>query len=197
MAAFPDDAHVEVRFKIGFSTPLQIQMIPADQPAEPSILGIFAVDYNNVRFKGENMATQIKSGTYLTVSVEWKDKGGNAVPVDGPTTWESSDPSIATVEVSTGNPLIANVKSVGPIGTVKIGASADADLGQGVRTVSCSLDVEVIKGDAVMGEITAAPQTPGQGVPQSGQKAQPPSGQQKPAGPPQPATTTGGTPPKR
>jgi hypothetical protein len=75
------------------------------------------------------------------------------------------------VEVATGNPLIANVKSVGPIGKVTISASADADLGQGVRTISTSYDIEIIAGDAVMGEITFV-QYPGQEVPTAAQQAQ-------------------------
>src|SRR5215472_12572831 len=116
---------------ISFATPLQIQMMPADQPAKPSILGIFSVEYNNVRFKGENMASEMKSGTYATVSVQWNDKGGNPTPVDGPTTWTCSDPTIVDCQVSTGNPQIANLHSLGPIGTVTIQASADADMGQG------------------------------------------------------------------
>jgi hypothetical protein len=169
---------------ISFATPLQIQMIPADQPAEPSILGLFAVEYNDVRFQGENMASEMKSGTYATVSVTWTDKGGNPVAVDGSTKWESSDPAIMEIQPSTGNPLIANLHSLGPIGSVEIHASADGDMGPNVRTVSAVYDVTVVKGDAVAGEITFS-QNVGQGTP----KEAPPSGK--------PATATGGTPSKR
>lgn len=100
------------------------------------------------------MSATMSSGTYATVSVEWKDKGGNPVKVDGPTKWESSDASILAVEVATGNPQIANLHSLGPVGKVQVHATADADLGDGVKSVTASLDVEVISGQAIGGEIT-------------------------------------------
>jgi hypothetical protein len=159
---------MDLNLNISFVTPLKIlQVIPIDHPIIPEYKAVLAVKYNDeVYFEGENMSSQMKSGTYATLSVTWTDKGGNSVPVDGPTKWESSDSSIVTAEVASGNPLICNIKSVGPIGDVKISASADADLGQGVRTISTSYDIEVIAGDAVMGEIKFT-QFPGQEVPKS------------------------------
>jgi len=150
-----------VELQISFDTPLRLEMVaPSEQPYR----AILTVQQDTVVFNGENMSSTMQSGTYATVSVEWKDTGGNPVPVDGPTIWESSDPSIVTVTVATGNPLIANLKSVGPIGVVQIGASADADLGAGIKTVGATYQVEVIKGQAVMGEITFT-QFPSQEVP--------------------------------
>ena len=113
------------------------------------------------------MAAEMRTGTYATVSVQWKDKSGAVVAVDGSTKWESSDPKIVTCEVAAGNPLIANLHAVGPLGKVTIHASADADMSQGVRTISAPpLDVTVIAGEAVSGEITFS-QNPAQGTPAS------------------------------
>lgn len=137
-----------MKIDISFDSPLQLVF------AQPGVRAVFAVQYEGVNFKGENMSSEMKSGTIATLSVQWNDKGGNAVPVDGPTSWESSDPSILKVEVSTGNSLISNVYSQGPIGTATIQASADADMGQGVRTVYATYDIVVVKGDAVGGDIT-------------------------------------------
>ena len=108
------------------------------------------------------MAATMQVGSYATVSVAWKDKGGNVVKVDGPTTWESSDPETLQVQVATGNPLIANLFAPGPVGTATVQATADADLGEGVKKVTSSLSVEVIKGEAIGGEITFS-QNVGQG----------------------------------
>ena len=103
------------------------------------------------------MAATMTTGGRATVSVEWKDKVGNTVKVDGPTKWESSDPTICEVTVATGNPQIANLYAPGAIGTVQIMATADADLGEGVKPVTAMIDVQVISGEAVGGEIKFTP----------------------------------------
>ena len=111
------------------------------------------------------MSSEMKTGTWATVSVQWTDKSGNPVGVDGSTQWSCSDPTIMACEVAAGNPLIANLHSLGPLGTVQINASADADMGPSVRTISAPpYTVTVIAGDAVAGEITFS-QSPSQGVP--------------------------------
>lgn len=140
-----------MKIELSFENPLVVISTP---PAKAELRAIFTVQYNDVKFKGENMASEMKSGSLATVSVSWTDTGGNSVPVDGPTSWESSDPSIVAVTVATGNPLIANLSSPGPIGTATIQASADADMGQGVRKVYATYDINVVKGDAIGGTIT-------------------------------------------
>lgn len=114
------------------------------------------------------MSATMQTKTYATVSVEWEDSGGNVVKVDGPTKWESSNPSVLQVTVASGNPQIANLFAPGPVGTVQINATADADLGEGVKAVTATIDVQVISGEAVGGEITFS-QSPAQGP--GGQKA--------------------------
>ena len=103
------------------------------------------------------MAATMQVGSYATASVEWKDKGGNTVKVDGPTKWESSNPSVCEATGAPGNPQIANLYAPGGVGAVKIEATADADLGDGVKAVTAVLDIEVISGEAVGGEITFTP----------------------------------------
>lgn len=100
------------------------------------------------------MSNTMQAGSYATLSIAWTDSHGNPATVDGPTKWAGSDDSIATVEVATGNPLIANVHSLGPIGPVQIQATADADLGQGVKSITATCDISVIAGEASGGEIT-------------------------------------------
>lgn len=114
------------------------------------------------------MSATMQVHSYATVSVQWKDIAGNVVKVDGPTTWESSDESILEVEVATGNPQIANLFAPGPIGTAEIHATADADLGEGIKTVTATITVQVISGQAVSGDIQFS-QSPSQ-APQAGGK---------------------------
>jgi len=137
------------KLELSFATPLHVVHWQAhsNQPA-------FTFESGNFKVKGEHMSASMQVGTYATVSVEWKDKGGNPVKVDGPTKWESSDSSICAVEVATGNPQIANLFAAGNIGKAQVQATADADLGEGYKAVTASLEVEVISGEAVGGEIT-------------------------------------------
>jgi hypothetical protein len=56
----------------------------------------------------------------------------------------SSDPAI--LEVTDNGDGTAKVKAVGPVGTAQVQVSADADLGEGVKTVTGVADVEVVAG---------------------------------------------------
>lgn len=137
---------------IKFLNALTIQVVQ-QPPATPDYRGIFTFTTGWYTSTGENMSNTMQTGTYATLSVQWVDQGGQPAKVDGPTTWATSDASICTIEVSTGNPLIANVHSLGPIGPVQFQATADADMGQGVRNITATCDVSVIGGEAYAGEI--------------------------------------------
>lgn len=102
------------------------------------------------------MAVTMSAGSRGTVSVAWKDSGGNVVKVEG-TKWASSARSIVECTASTGNPLIANLYAPGPPGNAQVQATADADLGEGVKSITATLDVTVIAGEATGGEITFTP----------------------------------------
>jgi hypothetical protein len=147
--------------RLSFVTPL---VVVHQQAVEP-LRAVFTFTTGGLSATGENMSSQMQAGTRATVSVAWKDATGNVVSVEsGTVNWASSDPETVECVVSTGNPLIANLFAPGPIGKVTIQATGDADLGQGVKTVTASYDVEVISGEAVGGEITFS-QSPAQGGP--------------------------------
>ena len=46
------------------------------------------------------------------------------------------------------------MRTVGPIGQVQVTATADADLGAGVRNIVTPLDIVVVAGEAMSGAIT-------------------------------------------
>lgn len=142
---------VEIGVAIAFQTPLHVIIDGQPNTTYPPA---FTFTAGALTIKGENMAAIMQVGSYATVSVEWKDTGGNTVKVDGPTMWESTNPAVCNVTPASGNPQIANLFAAGGIGAVKIEATADADLGEGVKSVTATLDVEVISGEAVGGEIT-------------------------------------------
>jgi hypothetical protein len=152
---------------ITFATPLVL----VHQPAPAPLRAIFTYTTGGLSATGENMSSQMQVGSYATVSVEWKDEGGNTVNVEkGTVAWSSSDPATVQISPATGNPAIANLYAPGPVGKVQIHATGDADLGQGVKTVTATYDVEVIEGEAVGGEITFTQGTGQGGSPQGGSK---------------------------
>ena len=139
------------QLEISFATPLRIVL--AQEESKPGYRAIFTYQIGEFIFKGENMANTMAAGSIATLSVQWVDKGGNPAKVDGPTKWQSSDDTILKVEVSTGNPLISNVYSQGPIGAAQVQATADADLGSGVQNITAVCDITVIAGQAYAGQI--------------------------------------------
>jgi hypothetical protein len=73
--------------------------------------------------------------------------------VDGAVVWQTSDPAIATLSVDISDSTIVVVTPVGPAGQIQVTATADADLGQGVKNLITVCDIEVVAGEAVAGTI--------------------------------------------
>lgn len=79
--------------------------------------------------------------------------------LDGPPQWQSSDPKIASV-IASDDGLSCVIKAEDELGTVRITATADADTGPGVKTLTGIFDVEVVASEAVIMEIEAGTPTP-------------------------------------
>ncbi len=76
------------------------------------------------------------------------DRAGNPARLDGVPTWTISDPTLATITPSEDG-LQCAVQAVGPLGKVTLSVSADADLGEGVETLSGSAEIDIVAGEAV------------------------------------------------
>jgi len=107
-----------------------------------------------VTARGDDMAYTLPSRMQAHVQVAYVDASGNPATVDGDVVWGSSDDNVASVTVDPTDSTKATVGAVGPIGQVQVTASADADLGQGVRTLVTPMDVTVVAGEAVSGTIS-------------------------------------------
>jgi len=153
---------------VKFASPLVV--FHTDRLPAPPQVAVVTLTVGNFKFEGvsimpgkavsQHSAVTMTAGSMGVVSVEWKDAAGNTVKVDGPTTWTSTDPTIVQLTdgpTNPGNPQINNVYAPGPAGTASIHANADADLGSGVQPVTAILDITVIEGEAVGGEITFTP----------------------------------------
>jgi hypothetical protein len=104
--------------------------------------------------KGFEMAYTLPSGMQVSVEVAYVDAQGHAATVDGEVTWASSADNIATVTVNPNNSMEASIAATSDLGTAQITATADADLGAGVRSLITTLDITVVAGEAVAGTIS-------------------------------------------
>lgn len=124
---------------------------------EPSKAGCFVtLCYGafTITARGNDMAYTLAVDMQVHAQVSYVDAGGNPAKVDGDVRWNSSDDSIATVTVDSADSAKALVRTAGKVGQVQITATADADLGEGVRPLVTPMDVEVVAGEAVSGTIT-------------------------------------------
>ena len=96
----------------------------------------------------------------VRLQIQYVDANGNPAKVDGAVTWSSSDEDIARCEPRA--PLHEDVPEGGAVmlipgtkvGECQVSARADADLGEGMRELVSLLDVTVVGGEAVAGNIT-------------------------------------------
>ena len=124
--------------------------------AEESRAGAyFTIRYRDfvLTAKGNGMAYKLAAGNQVTVKVSYVDANGNPATVDGDVRWDSSDSSIVEVDVDAADSAQALVQATGKTGQVQVTATADADLGGGVREIITPMDVEVVAGEAVSGTI--------------------------------------------
>lgn len=89
----------------------------------------------------------LAAGRAKTISVVINDKKGNPASVDGMPQWSSSDDALVSLTPSEDG-MSATVVSLGATGTVQISVSADADMGEGVRTMTGSALIDVMAGEA-------------------------------------------------
>lgn len=102
---------------------------------------------------GDRHMYQLPSAMQIVVAVAYEDAAGNPAAVDGDIVWTTSDAAIATAAVDPADSSRCTVAAVGPAGSAQIVATADADLGSGVRELVTLLDLSVIAGEAVAGTI--------------------------------------------
>jgi hypothetical protein len=136
----------------------QIRDAAVGAPRIEFILG--PVSEQSINRSTQPMAsTQVLKATQQSVAaLAIRDARENPARIDGVPTWSSSDETRVTVAAAEDG-LSATIKAVGPLteSPVQINVLADADLGEGVRTIQGVLEVTVIAGDAVTIAITPGP----------------------------------------
>jgi hypothetical protein len=129
---------------------LELILRPAAEEGYVSVTAVY--DRFKVEGKGNQMYT-LPVDKLIKVQVSYVDAHGNPAAVDGDVTWASSNPEVAHIDVDQGDSTICTVSAIGEVGTSQITATADADLGAGVRELVTLLDVTVVAGEAVAGTI--------------------------------------------
>jgi hypothetical protein len=113
-----------------------------------------------VQAKGNRMAYTLPVGMQIVVTVSYVDAHDNPAEVDDPgPIWDSSAPSIVDIKPDQTNPHKCTIAATGKTGSAQVTATADADLGEGVKSLITTLDLTVVPGEAVAGQIdvTSAP----------------------------------------
>ena len=103
--------------------------------------------------RGDIMSLILTNSQQVDLAIQPVDKRGKPAQIDGVPVWASSDPAKATIEPSEDG-LSAVVKAVDN-GAAQISVSADADLGEGVRALTGTLDLEIVSGEAASLSIIA------------------------------------------
>lgn len=139
------------QLEITFGGPLRV-VVEQSQPP-PDIKARIKVSFTSFQITGENLMYTLSADHTVVMEVTYVDANNNPATVDGEVTWQTSDPSIATLDVDQSDSSIVKVLPAGKVGQVQIIATADADLGQGIRNLVTPCDIEVVAGEAVAGVI--------------------------------------------
>lgn len=97
--------------------------------------------------KGIIMAFVLRDDQRVTVSITPVDARGNAAQLGSVPAWVDATGQTDLEPSADGLSCIVIPKGV--LGTTQINVSADADLGDGVVTISGTLDLEIVAGQAV------------------------------------------------
>lgn len=107
------------------------------------------LNIDNIKIKGKIMAVSITTTQQVTGTLQPVDSKGNPASVEaGTVLFSSSDENVFRVEVDPANESTVQVVAVGP-GTAQLNYSADADLGEGVKTIEGFTAVEILPAQAV------------------------------------------------
>lgn len=111
-----------------------------------------------IRKRMADIMLVLKDTEQSALATQFLDKKGNPAPVQGVPVWATSDATILSVTPEADG-LSATIVANGPLGTAQVSVTADADLGDGVKPVVGTLDVNIVAGEAVSANISAGTPT--------------------------------------
>lgn len=123
-------------------------------PPTAARIVFFVEEGGTMRRAGPNMFQKVNEAKKFAIKIT--DKFGNDAKVDGAPAWAVTDEALATIVVAEDG-MSAVVTPVGPVGSLKVQVSADADLGEGVKPLLGELDLDLVAGDAEVLSIGEVP----------------------------------------
>ena len=132
---------------------------PGREKRKPFILLSFNFHHQSIAFTGKNIMAKIReSQAPFTVRASVKKANGQPGRIQtGTARWESSDPSVATVEVNPENELEATITPGTNVNNAtQILFTGDADLDEGddqVRELQASGTLELLEDEAVVADL--------------------------------------------
>jgi hypothetical protein len=139
------------RVEIVFVNPLQLMEVSAP----PKVLVFLTIVHQRfiITVEGDHVMYTLPVDHAVNMQVAYTDAAGNPATIDGDVEWVSSDEALIGVEVDETDSTKCRAVPVGPIGQVQITATVDADLGDGVRNLITTCDIQIVGGEAVAGSI--------------------------------------------
>lgn len=141
------------RVEIVFGNVLKIMEVAEEPVPRGTTLLTIKLGQFIIVTEGNHVMYTLPVDHTVKLQVAYTDAKGNPATIDGEVTWESSDAGLAIVNVDPGNSTVCRVVPVGFVGQVQVTAKADADLGDGVRELLTTCDIEMVGGEAVTGSI--------------------------------------------
>lgn len=119
-----------------------------EEPEDESAL-FLVVTIEDFKIKSTHMALTLTTTQFAEATLEPQDRRGRPAPVEaGSVSFTSSDESVFTVEEDPTNELKVKITAVGE-GVAQLDYTADADLGEGVVSISGFAAIEVLPASAV------------------------------------------------
>jgi len=100
------------------------------------------------------MAVTINDLQKVRIDIAVTDAEGNPAAIEGSPQWAIDNVEVATLELAEGG-LSAEVISTGALGQATLTVSADADLGEGIKTIQGDLLIDVVASEATGVTLTA------------------------------------------
>jgi hypothetical protein len=140
----------EQRVEIVFANALQIVHV---QPQQLRVFLTISHQSFTITIEGDHVMYTLPVDHAVSMQVSYVDSKGNPATIDGEVNWASSDQAIVTIEVDTEDSTICKAVPAGSLGQVQVTATVDADLGDGVRNLITTCDIQIVGGEAVAGSI--------------------------------------------
>jgi hypothetical protein len=143
------------RLEIAFVNPLQIKVEAQIAIGAPTGKQFLAITLGNfvVKIEGAYVMYTLPIGMAVKMQVSYVDAAGNPAAVDA-VSWASSNDAVLKVLTDASDNTICVVHPVGALGQVQVVATADVDLGDGVRELMTVADINIVAGEAVAGTIS-------------------------------------------